>query len=64
MKLYVVIADTCEEWGVEISLFGIFSQKSKAEKRKEEIEGEFGNAQIFEVNKNSDCDIYLGGYIE
>lgn len=65
MKLYVVTADVYEDgYGSEIKLFGVYSDEEKAKSRKAEIEKEHENTTLTEIEQNSDCEIYLGGYIE
>lgn len=67
MKLYVVTADTytTDTLGVEIYLFGVYTEKEKAEERKTSLEKRFCfEAYITEISSNEDIDEYLGGYIE
>lgn len=65
MKVYVVTADTYNDnYGTEISLFGIFTTKRKAEQRKYDLEKLGYDADINETYVDKKCEIYLGGYIE
>ena len=66
MKVYVVSADTWGGgYGSEISLFGIFRNRIKAENRKKKLKEQLGYvAQFNEVWLDGDCGIYLGGYTE
>ena len=67
MKLYVLTADTYTEdpCGSSIKLFGVFSEQSKAETRKQSLERIFKyDFAVGEVILDEYCEIYLGGYIE
>lgn len=66
MKVYVVSANTwLDGYGSQISLFGIFRDKNKAESRKKKLkEGHGYEAQIDEVWMDRNSEIYLGGYVE
>lgn len=67
MKLYVVTADTYikDDLGSEIYIFGVYTEKEKAERRKESLEMNFGYfCSVTEVLNNEDIEEYLGGYIE
>ena len=67
MKLYVVTADTYieDDLGAEMHLFGVYTEKEKAETRKESLEKNFGYfCSVTEVSNDEDIDEYLGGYIE
>lgn len=67
MKLYVVTADAYTEdpCGSSIKLFGVFSEKSKAEIRKQSLEiNHKYDFAVAEVSLDEYCEIYLGGYIE
>ena len=61
MKVYVLTADTCDEnWGSEIELFGVFSNKEKADKLADEMQCDISVVNIDEVEEPK----YLGGYCE
>ena len=61
MKVYVLTGDTYEgSWGSEISLFGVFSTKEKAEKLADEMQCDISVVNIDEIETPS----YLGGYCE
>ena len=65
MKVYVVTADTYNYgYGTDISLFGIFTTKIKAEQRKSDLEKLGYDVDINETPIDKKCEIYLGGYIE
>lgn len=67
MKLYVLTADTYTEdpCGSSIKLFGVFSEKSKAETRKQSLERNHKyDFTVDEISLDECCEIYLGGYIE
>lgn len=65
MKVYVVTADTYnDDYGTDISLFGIFTTQSKAEQRKLDLSKLGYDVDINETTINKNCEIYLGGYIE
>lgn len=64
MKVYVLTADTYDEnWGSSIELFGVFSTKEKAEKRASEIELDYPDISVMDIDENEEPS-YLGGYIE
>ncbi|KZK42765.1 hypothetical protein [Lactococcus cremoris] len=64
MRVYVLTADTYDgAWGSEISLFGVFSTKEKAEKRASEIELDYPDISVMDIDENEEPS-YLGGYIE
>lgn len=65
MKVYVVTADTYNDnYGTEISLFGIFTTQRKAEQRKYDLAKIGYDVDINETDVDKKCEIYLGGYIE
>lgn len=66
MKLYVVTADTYDSgYGAEISLFGAYTDLEEAAKRKRYVDVEnFCDAIITEIDSCTDCEEYIGGYIE
>lgn len=65
MKLYVITANTYDSgWGAEITLFGIYSDRAKAETRQREVLNKYGQADMEYIDLNVDCEKYLGGYIE
>lgn len=67
MKLFLVTADTYKEneYGSLINLFGIFSEKEDAEKRKASLEENYQyDVSVNEVSLDENCEIYLGGCIE
>lgn len=67
MKCYIVYADTYteDEYGSNIVLFGIFSEKKDALRRKESIEKKCDCAAfVSERELDLNCEVYLGGYIE
>ena len=64
MKVYVLTADTYDEnWGSSIEIFGVFSTKEKAEKRASEIELDYPDISVMDIDENEEPS-YLGGYIE
>lgn len=64
MKVYVLTADTYDEnWGSSIELFGVFSTKEKAEKRASEIELDYPDISVMDIDENEEPS-YLGGYVE
>ncbi|EHE92322.1 hypothetical protein LLCRE1631_02200 [Lactococcus lactis subsp. lactis CNCM I-1631] len=64
MKVYVLTADTYNEaWGSEISLFGVFSTKEKAEKQASEMNLDCPDISIVNIDENG-ISTYLGGYVE
>lgn len=65
MKVYVVTADTYNDnYGTEISLFGIFTTKIKAKQRKLDLSKLGYDVDINETTIDKKCEIFLGGYIE
>lgn len=65
MKVYVVTADTYnDDYGTDISLFGIFTTQRKAEQRKSDLAKLGYGVNINETTIDKKCEIYLGGYIE
>ena len=64
MKVYVLTADTYnEKWGSEISLFGVFSTKEKAEKQSSEMKLDYPTISVVNIDENEKPS-YLGGYYE
>ncbi|WP_282670844.1 DUF7336 domain-containing protein [Lactococcus cremoris] len=64
MKVYVLTADTYDEnWGSSIEIFGVFSTKEKAEKRASEIELDYPDISVMDIDENEEPS-YLGGYVE
>lgn len=65
-KVYILSADTYEEcWGCEITVFGVFTTKRKAQKIKAELEKE--HSYIFyidEINLDELDECYIGGFID
>lgn len=65
MKVYVVTADTYnDDYGTDISLFGIFTTQRKAEQRKLDLSKLGYDVDINETTVDKNCEIYLGGYVE
>lgn len=66
MRLYIVYADTYNApYGSEMSIFGIFSDKEKAEQRKKSLDENYEyDVWIEETTLDENCEINLGGYIE
>ena len=65
MKVYVVTADTYnDDYGTDISLFGIFTTQRKAKQRKLDLSKLGYYVDINETTIDKKCEIYLGGYIE
>lgn len=66
MKLYVVTADTYQHgFGSEMSLFGIYTDRQKAQKRVEWCDKKgYYVPEIIEVEADKSCNEYIGGYIE
>ena len=65
MKVFIVTADTHNDYyGSEISLFGVFTTKQKAEQRKADLSKLGYHADVIETQLDKICKIYLGGYIE
>ena len=66
MKVYVLTADTYDDYyfyGSEIELFGVFSTEEKAKKKASEMGLEYYD--IISVNiDETKGQFYLGGYIE
>ena len=53
MKVYVLTADTYnEKWGSEISLFGVFSTKEKAEKQSSEMKLDYPTISVVNIDEN------------
>ena len=65
MKVYIVTADTCNDYyGTDISLFGIFTTKIKAKQRKLDLSKLGYDVDINETTIDKNCEIFLGGYVE
>ena len=66
MKLYVVTANTYDcGYGAEISLFGVYTDRESAESRKKQLDDIYVyESTITEVDNDTNCEEYLGGYIE
>lgn len=65
-KVYILSADTYEEcWGCEITVFGVFTTKRKAQKMKAKLEKEYSYIfQIDEFNLDELDEGYIGGFID
>lgn len=65
-KVYILSADTYEEcWGCEITVFGVFTTKRKAQKIKAKLEKEYSYIfQIDEFNLDELDEVYIGGFID
>lgn len=65
-KVYILSADTYEEcFGCEITVFGVFTTKRKAQKMKAKLEKEYSYIfQIDEFNLDELTEVYIGGFIE
>lgn len=65
-KVYILSADTYEEcWGCEITVFGVFTTKRKAQKIKAKLEKEYSYSfQIDEFNLDELDEGYIGGFID
>lgn len=65
-KVYILSADTYEEcWGCEITIFGVFTTKRKAQKIKAKLEKEYSYIfQIDEFNLDELDECYIGGFID
>lgn len=65
-KVYLLSADTYEEcWGCEITVFGIFTTKRKAQRMKAKLEKEYTYIfNIDEFNLDELAEVYIGGFIE
>ena len=65
MKVFILTADTHNDYyGSEISLFGVFTTKQKAEQRKADLSKLGYHADVNETQLDKICEIYLGGYVE
>ena len=65
-KVYLLSADTYEDcFGCEITVFGIFTTKRKAQRMKAKLEKEYNYIfNIDEFNLDELADVYIGGFIE
>lgn len=65
-KVYLLSADTYEEcFGCEITVFGIFTTKRKAQKMKAKLEKEYTYIfNIDEFNLDELAEVYIGGFVE
>jgi len=65
-KVYLLSADTYEEcFGCEITVFGIFTTKRKAQRMKAKLEKEYTYIfNIDEFNLDELAEVYIGGFIE
>lgn len=65
-KVYLLSADTYEDcFGCEITVFGVFTTKRKAQKMKAKLEKEYSYIfQIDEFNLDELADVYIGGFID
>lgn len=65
-KVYLLSADTYEEcFGCEITVFGIFTTKRKAQRMKAKLEKEYTYIfNIDEFNLDELADVYIGGFID
>jgi hypothetical protein len=65
-KVYLLSADTYEEcFGCEITVFGIFTTKRKAQRMKAKLEKEYTYIfNIDEFNLDKLAEVYIGGFIE
>lgn len=65
-KVYILSADTYKEcWGCEITVFGVFTTKRKAQKIKAKLEKEYSYIfQIDEFNLDELDEGYIGGFID
>ena len=65
-KVYLLSADTYEEcFGCEITGFGIFTTKRKAQKMKAKLEKEYTYIfNIDEFNLDELAEVYIGGFVE
>lgn len=65
-KVYILSADTYEEcFGCEITVFGVFTTKRKAQKMKAKLEKEYSYIfQIDEFNLDELAEVYIGGFID
>lgn len=65
-KVYLLSADTYEEcFECEITVFGIFTTKRKAQKMKAKLEKEYTYIfNIDEFNLDELAEVYIGGFVE
>lgn len=73
MKVYLLHGNTCEQYGYEAHVFGIFNTREKAEKAAEKVMDRYlhngvsltsYDMDIVEFELNKDTDVFLGGYEE
>lgn len=65
-KVYLLSADTYEDcFGCEITAFGVFTTKRKAQDVKTKLEKQYNYIfHIDKVNLDELDDVYIGGFIE
>lgn len=66
MKVYVLTADTYNEYyyyGAEIELFGVFSTEEKAKKQASKMKLDYYDINSVDIDETK-VSTYLGGYIE
>lgn len=66
MKIYIVSADTYSGgYGSEITILGVYSDKERAKEKYQETKNKYvTDVKMSEIDVDSDCNIYLGGYCE
>lgn len=66
MKVYVLTADTYDDYyfyGSEIELFGVFSTEEKAKNQASEMKLDYYNIYYVDIDETKK-QFYLGGYTE
>lgn len=69
MRVYLLHNNTCEKYGYNAHVYGIYSTREKAEKAMNRcldncVSPTFNDMDIVEFELNKDTDIFLGGYEE
>lgn len=63
MKVYVLTADTWDDYGSSIELFGVFTTEKKALKQVSEMKLDYYDINQVDIDETKE-HFYLGGYIE
>ena len=61
MKLFLVVGDTCKQWGASIYCFAVCDTMEQAIEESKKVRA---YSRIEEVELNQFKTVYLGGYVE
>lgn len=66
MKIYIITADTYDGgYGSRITILGAYLDEERAKGKYEEANNKYVfDVKMSEVEANTECEIYLGGYCE